>query len=117
MAGEEPRQERGLELLRERPQPGLLGGHERVRGVPEGELVRGDDARRRAWCGILPATGTPQTGRPLRTLVSLTLSRPLLLRPARRSRLHDGPWIRSGSAVASGGLGLDRKAEAGRPME
>src|SRR5881296_3690833 len=100
VAGQESGQERRLELFRERPELGLVGGHERVRGVSQGEVDRGHEARRRTRGGVLPGEGAAQARSRIPTVVPVPLPRPLLLRLARRPRFHDRPGIRGGPAIA-----------------
>src|SRR5436305_13504158 len=88
-----PRQERGMELLRERPEPRFMGADECVRRLSEEEVDRRDEAGRGGRGRILPAAGASSPGGPLRTLVSLPLSYALLLRFPRLPRSYDCPRI------------------------
>src|SRR5207237_7182162 len=112
-----PRQERGMELLRERPEPRLMGADECVRRLSEEEVDRSDEASRGGRGRVLPAAGTSPPGGALRTLVSLPLSYALLLRSPRRPRFHDGPRIRGGPPHEARTFPFEREAPVRRTME
>src|SRR5881275_1710105 len=112
-----PRQERGMELLRERPEPRLMGADECVRRLSEEEVDRSNEASRGGRGRVLPAAGTSPPGGALRTLVSLPLSYALLLRSPRRPRFHDGPRIRGRPPLEARVYPLEGEAPVRRTVE
>src|SRR5881628_2114283 len=100
VACQESGQERRLELFWKWSEPGLVGGHERLRGVSQTELDRGHEARGRARGRVLPGEGTAQARSRVPAVVPISLPCPLLLRRARRPRFHDRPGIREGAGIA-----------------
>src|SRR5947208_17033258 len=112
-----PRQERGMELLRERPEPRFLGADECVRRLSEEEVDRRDEAGSGGRGRILPAAGTSSPGGPLRNWVSLPLSYALLPRSPRPRRCHDSSGIRARPPLEARGYPLDAEAPVRRTEE
>src|SRR6266851_2450324 len=117
VACQESGQERRLELFWKWSEPGLVGGHERLRGISEGEMDRGHEARGRTRGRILPGEGTAQARSGIPAMVPVPLPRPLLLRLARRPRFHDRPGLREGSTIAIRAESPPEEEAAGREVE
>src|SRR5438132_8409182 len=117
VACQESGQERRLELFWDWSEPGLVGGHERLRGVSQTEVDRGHEARGRTRGRVLPGERTTQTRRRLPTVVPVPLPRPLLLRFARRPRFHDRPGVRGGPPIAIRAESPPGEEAAGREVE
>src|SRR2546422_412187 len=79
VARDESGQEWRLELFRERSELGLVGGHERLRGVSDSEMDGGHEKRRRTRGRVLSGKGTAQAGWRVPTVVPVPLPGPLLL--------------------------------------
>src|SRR5207245_5980899 len=82
VACQESGQERGLELFWKRLEPGLVGGHERLRGISQTEVDRGHEARGRARGRVLPGEGTAQARSRIPAVVPVPLPCALPLRLA-----------------------------------
>src|SRR5213594_2744855 len=117
VACEESGQERRLELFWKWSEPGLVGGHERLRGVSQTELDRGHEARGRTRGRVLPGEGTAQARSRIPAMVPVPLPCPLLLRRARRPRFHDRPGLREGSTTAVRPESPPQEEAAGREVE